>query len=132
MGLHIHIKKSNTLTHTSRPSTGIIASLLATTPPPMSGLSWFGVDVTPSEPSALTPSHAHPEPKRPAAAALNLAFISSSEPKAASIAALRSAEGPLVSDGAPMTVQKNEWFLSIDLICYIFYIERFDFVALLG
>ena len=65
--------------------------------------TWLGVDMMPREPSALTPSHAQPEPKRPAAAALNLAFISSTEPKDASTAALRSAEGPLVEEGAVMT-----------------------------
>ena len=37
----------------------------------------MGVEVMPRLPSFFTPSHAQPEPKRPAAAALNLALSSS-------------------------------------------------------
>ena len=77
----------------------------------MRGLSWFAVEVTTrSLVEASTPSQAHPDPKRPAAAPLNFPYISSMEPKALSIAALSSADGPLVFEGAPRTVQKNVWF----------------------
>ena len=49
-----------------------------------SGLSWLAVVVTVSSPSGLRPSHAQPLPNRAAAAALNFAFISSSDPNALS------------------------------------------------
>lgn len=62
----------------------------------------------PRVPSGLTPSHAQPDPKRVAAAALNLVLRSSSEPNAPSIADLRSAEGPLVLEGAVMTYKRSK------------------------
>jgi hypothetical protein len=46
--------------------------------------TWLGVELMASEPSSLTLSHAHPLPKRPAAAALNLDFASSMLPNAES------------------------------------------------
>ena len=58
-------------------------------------------------PLGLTPSQAQPEPKRVAAALLNLAFMSSMEPKEVSMAALRSPLAPLVLDGLAMTFQKK-------------------------
>merc|ERR1711976_1073598 len=76
----------------------------------MSGLSWLGVEVMTSFPSSPSPSQAHPEPKRPAAAALNLAFISSREPKDSSILAFSASLGPLVLPGAAMHCQKKVWF----------------------
>jgi hypothetical protein len=77
----------------------------------ISGLSWLAVDVILSAPvpSSRT-SHAHPLPNLPAAAALNCAFIASTEPKASSMAALSSAEGPLLSVGPHMAFQKKAWF----------------------
>jgi len=45
------------------------------------GLSWLAVVVMVRSPPDLRPSHAQPLPKRAAAAALNFAFISSSDPK---------------------------------------------------
>ena len=41
---------------------------------------------------------------------MNLDFISSKDPKAPSIAALSSAEGPFVFEGALSTLQKKLWF----------------------
>jgi hypothetical protein len=77
----------------------------------INGLSWLAVDVILSAPvlSSRT-SHAHPLPKRAAAAALNCAFIASADPKASSIAAFSSAEGPLLSVGPHMAFQKKLWF----------------------
>lgn len=69
--------------------------------------TWLGVDEMASEPSALTPSQAQPLPKRLAAAALNLVFISSTEPKAASMASLTAPDGPLVLDGFVITCQRR-------------------------
>ena len=57
------------------------------------GVSWFAVEVTSSLPSLLTTSHAHPGPKRVAAAAVKAAWNSSNEPNVASIAAASSADG---------------------------------------
>ena len=57
------------------------------------GHAWLGVEVIPRVPSALTPSHAHPEPKRVAAAVLNFAFSSSIDPKEESMAACKLQEG---------------------------------------
>lgn len=68
-------------------------------------LTWLGVESIDREPSGLTLSQAQPEPKRPAAAALNLAFISSTEPKDASIAAFTSPLGPLVLEGLVITCE---------------------------
>jgi len=78
----------------------------------ISGLSWLAVDVTlslPSAPGSRT-SHAHPLPKRPAAAALNFSFMASTDPNDASMAAFRPADGPLVSVGPHMAFQKKPWF----------------------
>ena len=46
-------------------------------------------------------------PKREAAAALNLDFSSSKEPKEESIASFRSAEGPFELEGLVITFQKK-------------------------
>ncbi len=43
--------------------------------------TWLGVELMYREPSPFTDSHAQPEPKRPAAAALNLDLASSRLPK---------------------------------------------------
>ena len=48
----------------------------------INGLSWFGVEQISSFPSLFLISQAHPEPKRPTPAALNLVLKSSKEPKA--------------------------------------------------
>lgn len=51
-------------------------------------IPWLAVEVMATEPSDLTPSHAHPEPNRLTAASLNFFFISSTEPNAFSIFSL--------------------------------------------
>jgi hypothetical protein len=51
-------------------------------------LPWLAVEVIANVPSALTPSHAHPDPNLVMAASLNFFFISSTEPKVFSISSL--------------------------------------------
>ena len=46
----------------------------------MSGLSWFGVEVITSLPSAVLTNHARPEPKRDNAAWVNCSLNASTEP----------------------------------------------------
>ena len=76
--------------------------------PAMSGLSWLGVEQTPSEPSSLTPSHAHPEPKRVAAALANASLNASKPPKLELMASPRSPAGAPPALG-PRIVQNSEW-----------------------
>ena len=61
--------------------------------------------LTRSSPLSAT-SQAHPEPKRPAAAALNLLLNSSMDPKAVSIASFSSEEGPLLLLGLVITCRR--------------------------
>ena len=56
-------------------------------------MSWLAVETTSSLPSALTTSHAQPEPKRVVAAAVKASWKASNEPKASLIAAATSAVG---------------------------------------
>ena len=78
--------------------------------PQMEGLdTWLGVEVTASLPSCCTTSQAQPLPKRVVAAALNLSLKVSKEPKSVSMAAFRSEEGPLESEGPVITFQNREW-----------------------
>lgn len=64
--------------------------------PSMSGFSWLAVEEMKSLPSSPTLSQAQPEPKRLAAAALNCAFISSTDPKSDSILPFKSPTGELL------------------------------------
>jgi len=79
------------------------------TRPVISGLSWFGVEQIDSRPSPPIPSHAQPEPKRPAAAAPNFSFIEFIEPNAASIAAASAGDVVPPLPGGDMIRQKSEW-----------------------
>ena len=60
-------------------------------------------------PSGLTPSHAHPEPKRLAAASLNCFFISSMDPKLSSIAFARAGDGAPDVAGEVMDSKNMPW-----------------------
>src|SRR2546421_12447436 len=82
--------------------------------PSMSGLSWFGVLVIDSLPPSLS-SHAHPEPKRPAAAAANCSLNLSKPPNEDLIASPNAPVGSPPAFG-PMICQKNEWFQSPPLL----------------
>ena len=70
------------------------------------GVSWLGVETTSSLPSALTTSHAHPEPKRVVAAVVKTSWKASNEPNASLIAAATSAVGSCFSgDKVPRKVR---------------------------
>ena len=73
-------------------------------------LAWFMVSQTMSLLSLASPSQAQPDPKRPAARALNCSRIASTDPKSSSIFFFRSPPGPLVSLGRHMIFQKKLWF----------------------
>ena len=75
----------------------------------MSGLSWFGVEVTASLPSLPTMSQAQPEPKRVAAALLKASLKAPNPPSSLAIAC---ASAPVGSPPPPgfMIVQNSEWF----------------------
>src|SRR5450755_1173110 len=72
------------------------------------GLSWLGVEQIASFPSRI-PSHTHPLPNLAAPAALNFSFISSSDPKASSIASANFPSG-LPPPSADKISQKKLWF----------------------
>src|SRR5690349_16673893 len=74
----------------------------------MSGLSWFGVlEIVRPLPSRTR--HAHPDPNRLVAAALNCSSSLANPPHPPSTAAARAPDGSPPALGA-MIVQKNEWF----------------------
>ena len=67
----------------------------------------LGVETTSSLPSALTTSHAHPEPKRVVAAVVKTSWKASNEPNASLIAAATSAVGSCFS--GDKSSQKSAW-----------------------
>ena len=67
----------------------------------------MAVETTSSLPSALTTSHAQPEPKRVVAAAVKASWKASNEPKASLIAAATSAVGSCFS--GDKSSQKSAW-----------------------
>jgi hypothetical protein len=73
----------------------------------MSGLSWFGVDITSSLPSLFLISHAQPLPKRPAPAAANFSLKASKLPNVDLMSSPNFPEGSPPALG-PMIFQKNE------------------------
>src|SRR5574340_281985 len=75
----------------------------------MSGLSWFGVLSTLSEPAPSAVTQAQPEPNRPEAAAVNCSFNFAKSPKDRFTA---SAKAPVGSPPAlgPMSTQNMLWF----------------------
>jgi hypothetical protein len=75
--------------------------------PSINGLSWFGVEVTWSEPP-FTTSHVQPEPKRFTPASFSFALTSSTPSKAAAIAPATAPDGSPPPPGF-MTCQKSEW-----------------------
>src|SRR5512144_2083228 len=75
--------------------------------PSDSGESWLGVEVTVSEPSFFTESHAQPLPKRDLAAVSNCVLNASKPPKDLSMAADTSEPG--LPPSFLSTVQNSEW-----------------------
>src|SRR5206468_10745832 len=75
----------------------------------MMGLSWLALDVISNLPDPSFVSHAHPEPKRPVAAALNFSLKLSKLPKFEVITLSMSPLGapPPFGDSK---FQKSEWF----------------------
>ena len=74
----------------------------------MSGLSWFGVDVTTSPEPSWT-SHVQPEPKRFTPASFTFSFSASRPPNVSSIAEASAPSGSPPPSG-PMISQKSVWF----------------------
>ena len=86
--------------------------------PFMQGLSWFGVEVTASEPSACTTSHAQPEPKRVAPALAKACLKASNPPSSASIAAASWPVGAPPPEGAEDLPEKAVVGVSSTVVAY--------------